>query len=422
MTRLPLLLLSLAFAPDSQQAPAPSGTFQLGTIAVTGVRRYNDADVTRLSALTPGQPVTPPDLDAVVKQLSSTGLFASVRYRYVISGNRMDVTFEIEEPVWSMPVLFDNFVWLSDDELLAAVKQKVPSFDGTLPVNAEVTVHMTGVLQRVLDERRIRGRVEFAFHNNQTTGRNQYLFSVKDTGLAVCAVRVTGASVIAESQLVEAAVELTRRDYSRLYLTELANGTLRTMYRQRGYWRAEFRDPVATLGTAPGACSGVTVTLRVDEGVPYTWERADWTGASTIAAKDLDGLLGMKAGDVADVTKIEDGLRRVRSGYRQRGFMQQRSTMNPQPDEAARRLTLGVAIDEGPQFRMGELTISGVSEQEAAELRKKWRLKAGDVYDDAYAQQFRSENGNPARRLTLELALDAAKRIINLKIVATARR
>ena len=41
----------------------------------------------------------------------------------------------------------------------------------------------------------------------------------------------------------------------RLYLTELANGTLRTMYQQRGYWRAEFRDPIATLGTAPDACA-----------------------------------------------------------------------------------------------------------------------------------------------------------------------
>ncbi len=57
-----------------------------------------------------------------------------------------------------------------------------------------------------------------------------------------------------------------RRDYSRLYLTDLTNGTLRTLYRQNGYWRAEFREPLATIGTAPGACEGVTATLRVDEG------------------------------------------------------------------------------------------------------------------------------------------------------------
>jgi outer membrane protein assembly factor BamA len=354
--------------------------------------------------------------------MSSTGLFASLKYRYATSGNRLDVTFDIEEPKWSMPVVFDNFVGLKDEELLAAVKQDVPTFDGTLPVNSEVTSFMTGVLQHLLDERHIKGRVEFALHNNQTTGKSQYLFSVKGTGLGVCALRVTGASVIPESQLVEAAAELTRRDYSRLYLTELANGTLRTMYQQRGYWRAEFRDPIATLGTAPEACAGVSVTLRVDEGAPYMWDRAEWRGVSTITTKELDAALGLKPGDVPDLTKIETGLRQVRGAYRHLGYMQQRSTMTPKPDDATRRLVLDVTVEEGPQFRLGEITITGMSDQDADALRKKWTLKAGDIYDDSFIQQFRKENGSPTRRLTLEPAIDAARKVIDLKMMAAARQ
>jgi outer membrane protein assembly factor BamA len=333
----------------------------------------------------------------------------------------MDVTLEIEEPAWTMPVMLDNFIWLSDDELKAAVQQDVPTYDGTLPTNAEVTNYMTGTLQRILDQRKIRGRVEFALHNNAATGRNQYLFSVKDTGLTVCALRVAGAAAIPESQLLEAASGLMSREYSRLYLMEVANVALRNMYRQKGFWAAEFREPAATIGSAPPACAGVTATLRVDEGVAYAWERAEWTGASVLKAPELDRLLGMKAGEAADLTKIETGLREVRGAYRQRGYMRQRSTMAPKPDPATRRLTLGVTIDEGPQFRMGELVITGMSDAEAEALRKKWRLKAGDVYDDAYAQQFRSENGTPARRLTLQPSLDAERRVVDLRIVATPR-
>lgn len=424
MTPLLLLLASFALGSDSRQvAPtsAPTPAFQLGAITATGARRYSEADVTRLSALKSGQLITSSDLDAVVKQMAATGLFANLRYRYVTSGNRLDVTFEIDEPAWTMPVILDNFIWLSDEELLAAVRQHVPTFDGTLPINAEVTTFMTGVLQRILDERRIRGRAEFALHNSMITGKTQYLFSVKDTGLGICALRVTGAAAIPEGKLVEAASELMRGEYSRLYLKELANGTLRTMYRQSGYWRAEFRDPLATVGTVPGACAGVTATLPVDEGVPYAWERADWTDSSVMTSKELDALLGMKAGELADVTKIEAGLRRVRDAYRQRGFMRQRSSMNPKPDDSTRRLTLGVTIDEGPQFRMGVLTMTGMSDQDAEAMRKKWRLKAGDVYDDVYAQEFRRENGSPTRRLSLEVALDTAKRTLDLKIVATPR-
>ena len=418
---LPLLLFSLVLNSEPQQPPA-TAEFQLGLVSVTGVSRYTPDEVARLTALKLGQPVRLSDLDTIVTQLSSTGLFASVNYRYVTTGSRLDVTFEIEEPRWSMPVILDNFVWLRDEELLAAVRQRVPTFDGTLPVNPEVTSYMTSVLQHLLDERQIRGRVEFTLHNNQTTGKNQYLFSVKGTGLGVCALRVTGASAIAESELVAAAAELTRRDYSRLYLTELANGTLRTMYQQRGYWRAGFRDPIATVGTGPDACSGVSVTLRVDEGAPYLWDRAEWRGVSAITTQELDAALGLKPGEVADVTKMETGLRQVRGVYRHLGYMQQRSAMTPRPDDATRRLVLDVTIDEGPQFRLGELTITGTSDQDADALRKKWTLKAGAIYDDSYVQQFRRENGTSSRRLTLEPTIDAARKVIDLKIVAAARQ
>ena len=94
---LPLLLLSLVWAPDRQQPPAPA-EFQLGAVSVTGVSRYAAAEVTRLSALKAGQPVRLSDLDTTVKQMASTGLFASLKYRYATSGNRLDVTFDIEEP------------------------------------------------------------------------------------------------------------------------------------------------------------------------------------------------------------------------------------------------------------------------------------------------------------------------------------
>ena len=92
------------------------------------------------------------------------------------------------------------------------------------------------------------------------------------------------------------------------------------------------------------------------------------------------------------------------------------------PDDATRRLVLDVTVEEGPQFRLGELTIAGMGDQDADALRKKWTLKAGDIYDDSFIQQFRRENATPTRRLTLEPAIDAARKVIDVKIVAAARQ
>ena len=92
------------------------------------------------------------------------------------------------------------------------------------------------------------------------------------------------------------------------------------------------------------------------------------------------------------------------------------------PDDATRRLVLDVAVEEGPQFRLGELTMTGMSDEDADALRKKWTLKAGAIYDDSYVQQFRRENGTSTRRLTLEPAIDGPRKVIDLKILAAARQ
>jgi hypothetical protein len=53
---------------------------------------------------------------------------------------------------------------------------------------------------------------------------------------------------------------------------------------------------------------------------------------------------------------------------------------------------------------------------------RKWTLKAGNLYDDAYIQQLRKQNGTPTRRLTPEPAIDAARRVIDLKNTGAARK
>jgi hypothetical protein len=53
------------------------------------------------------------------------------------------VTFTIEEAEWTMPVLLDNFVWFKDDEIVTALRQRIPSFDGTAPILEGVTGRRT---------------------------------------------------------------------------------------------------------------------------------------------------------------------------------------------------------------------------------------------------------------------------------------
>jgi outer membrane protein assembly factor BamA len=288
-----------------------AGSFTLAKIEVIGLARYAPADVIAVAGLRTGQTIVPAGLDGVARRLAETGLFTSVKYRYVTAGSQLSLTLELAEEAWTIQVVFDNFVWFSDDELTSIVRRTVPSFDRTAPANAGITTFIAQQLQRALDSRGIAGRVEFTPFVDLRSNVKQHVFAVKDAGTAlrICALRFDGASPAFADELQRAAA-LTGTEYSRVFTDGLTNGTLRQIYRRRGYWKAEFAPPLAAAASA-GGCGGVVVTLSVTEGVAYAWDRADWSGASAMATTDLDQALGMKTGEVADVFKIDAGLQRM---------------------------------------------------------------------------------------------------------------
>jgi outer membrane protein assembly factor BamA len=416
-----LLPIAVVLLTASRQAPTASD-LRLGSVAVTGTQRYTPHEVAQVSRLEIGQSVTTADVAAAAARMAGTGLFKSVKYRYATTGRQMTVTFDIEEATWTVPVVFDNFVWFSDEQLIAALRPEVPSFDGTAPETPGISDLMVGTLQHLLQTSHIGGRVDFEVHLNLQTKAKQYVFSVKDPGLKMCALHVDGASVLPERQLLEAAASAMTTDYSRSYLTDLSNGTLLQMYRQRGYWRAAFRPLSAAIHSAP-ACSGADVTLHVDEGAAYAWDRAEWSGNTALTPKDLDAVLGMKSDEVADVSRIEAGLRHVHTAYGTHGYLLESDTATPRLDDATHRAVFQIGIVEGPQFRMGTVEVTGLSASDAANLKKKWRLQPGDVYDNSYPGQFETAEvvpflrraGSLLRVPPPETVVDVERRVVDVR-------
>jgi outer membrane protein assembly factor BamA len=130
--------LVLAAASPIVQAPPASDSFRIDGIEVTGGKRYASAEIAKLSGLAIGQSIRVPELAIAANRLAETGLFKSINYRYVTTAARITVTFEFDEADWIVPVVFDNFVWFPDKELIAGVARAVPSFDGNAPATEGV--------------------------------------------------------------------------------------------------------------------------------------------------------------------------------------------------------------------------------------------------------------------------------------------
>ncbi|PYS55594.1 MAG: hypothetical protein DMF76_25760, partial [Acidobacteria bacterium] len=143
----------------------------LRRVEVVGLKRLNAQQVVDLSGLKVGDTTKRDAIDAAAQKLMDSGLFKKLGYHMSIKGNEAVVTFEVEEAARNLPVVFENFVWFSEQEIARAIRQDVPFFDGTAPEAGATADKIAAALRRLLSQKNIPGQVEFLPYVDTATGK-----------------------------------------------------------------------------------------------------------------------------------------------------------------------------------------------------------------------------------------------------------
>src|ERR1044071_5853750 len=107
---------------------------KIAAIETEGLQTLKTETVVATSGLKIGDAFSVEATDAAAERLVSSGLFKKVAYRTRTVGGNITITFQLEEVKGqASPVVFDNFIWFSDEELAAAIVREVPSFNGSAP-------------------------------------------------------------------------------------------------------------------------------------------------------------------------------------------------------------------------------------------------------------------------------------------------
>ena len=381
-----ILLATVAFAQTTQK---------IARIEIEGLQTLTTETVIATSGLKIGDAFTVEAADAAAERLVNSGLFKKVGYRTRFAGADVTITFQLEELKGkSSPVVFDNFIWFSDEELSTAIKREVPAFNGSVPDAGETTEAIKKALQNLLAERKLPGQVEY----NMT--EHEHLFRVEGVPMKICTFHFPGAQSVSEQKLIQATRSSMDLEYSRQAAKTFPKYGLYPIYRELGHLRASFGAPVAK----PDAeCEGVDLTIPVNEGPKYSWAKAEWSGNQVLPANELDAALGMKPGEAANGKKFDKGLSEVEKAYGKHGHIQAQMKPTPEYDDAAPSVIFKIVVNEGPQYRMGTIEFKGFSADDAATLGKRWALKSGAVYDRSYAGRFfRAEAVEVTTRLANE--------------------
>ena len=417
-----------AAARAQQQPQAAPQTIKLERIEFKGLERVKEAEAVEKSGLRAGQVVDIDAVEAAAGRLLESGLFANLGYKLKGSTDKAVLTFEVVESRPTTPVRFDNFVWFTDEELTAAVRRKVPAFDGTAPESGGVTEQIKAALEELLRERGVQGAVEYTLSTDPSGRKVEHLFGVKGGLLRVCKLSFTGARAVPEETLVTKSGGIFDNDFSRAYTAGFVESNLLPLYHERGYLRAAFGPPKATPAASP-ECKGVALSMDVDEGSVYVWDKAAWEGAAAFTEQELNAALGMRSREVANAVKIAKALAQVRRAYGRRGYLAVRVRPEAEFDDSARTVSYRFRIEEGAQYRMGDLAITGLDEAVTNNIRGRWRLLHREVFDEGYVDEFvrksvpefqreaaRAGNPLPALKVESRVTPDNERHIVNVAL------
>jgi outer membrane protein insertion porin family len=201
---------------------------------------------------------------------------------------------------------------------------------------------------------------------------------------------------------------------------------IRELYLQRGYYMADVEYELHR--DSPGE---VDVYFRVHENSKVEIRRVNFTGNKNVTDAELRGVMLTQPGDIFSAltssgTYREDVFQRdimmIQGYYFDRGYINVK-VGDPRMELSSDRhsMYITVAIEEGQQFRIGELDVKGELLDSRESYLKRLQAKPGDVFNRTQVAQdvqniaeLYKDKGFAYVNSTPETRVDDKKRIVDL--------
>lgn len=379
-------LLAVPAGARVTRAQDANASGKLASVKVVGSARYKSELLAPETGLSAGTTVTKADLQNGADRLARCGLFTNVNYRFFDTDAGVAAEYQVTDGP-TLPVWFDNFPWFTDEELNADLKKEIPIFDGTAPGGGSVLHEMTNALERLLATKGVTSAVSAAQMTAPVTERHVEQFHVDNASLTIGAMEFSDPVAKNDRGLQQRLGDVVGQPYSRTLVQLFEFEQVRPIYAANAYLRAKFGEPVAHV-TGEGSAARVTITAPIESGPQFAWNGVVWSGNITETSAMLNPIVTLKNGDAADGMKIEALWDAVRDEYARNGFLDMTLTPVPQFDDFAKKVSYNVAINEGTQFRMGKLVLTGLSVEGEKRIRAAWGIAPGAVFNKEIYEKF----------------------------------
>jgi outer membrane protein assembly factor BamA len=384
---LPISVFLFCATLPGQKTNQSKLSYKLLSVHVKGQNQFKEDQIVAASGLKLGQFAGEEEFKQASQKLGETGLFTNLTYSYHYSTAGCDLELQVAENDKLVPILFDNFVWFTDDDLLKMLRARLPLFDGRVPPGGNLTDQISGALTALLSERKIFGEVQYLGFGPLDGPIESYAYSVKLHPVVVRNMDFPGAAPDEIPALQAAARPLSGQEYLRTRMRVQERLNFLPVYRSRGYLRAKFEDAQAKVAE-DGSQTLVDVSFPVTPGLQYKLTDLQFAGNTVFAPDQLRPLVRLKNSEPANAVQLSEDVEQIEKLYGTKGYLAAHITPTPTMDDAGSSVHYQLAVSEGDLYHMGELSIDGIPLENAKKMIAQWQLKKGDPYDASYLAKF----------------------------------
>jgi outer membrane protein insertion porin family len=374
------VLLAMPFAaPFSGLSSMAHAQGVVRSIEVEGNRRVEADTVRSYLQFSVGDPYDPAKVDASLKALFSTGLFADVS---IYQQGSTAVVQVIENPVVNQ-VAFEGNSEVDTDTLRNEVQLKPRSVFTRARAQSDV--------QRILDVYTRQGRFAASVEPKiieLEQSRVNVVFEIVEGGATkVKGINFVGNHAFNDEQLRDI-ISTTQSGWfdflkgSSIYDPDRMNldrELLRQFYLKNGYADARITAANADLDRDG---SGFVITFAIEEGDQYNFGAVQVeNGLAGLDPSLISGEILTDQGDIYNAADVDKSVERLTLATAEQGYPFARVRPRAVPDPMSRTIAVTYAIDEGPRVYIERINVIGNTRTKDHVIRREFRLAEGDAYN-----------------------------------------
>lgn len=368
----------------------PAQNFTVPPITFEGAPAYSQADLLKVTGLTPGETSTQDALQAAAQHLGDTGLFSDINF----ASNEKGLLFTLKPMPDSnlLPATFTNFVWWSPSELTTALKARVPLYTGVVPTTGNFQNSIISALKAMVAEKGVTANV-VAIANSAQPGAapTSIGFAIESPQVRVHTLTLVYASPTMQPRLDPVIKSQTDQPFDANTTRTTITNALTSAYHDAGYL-----DVAVNLAQAPPQVTpnsvDVAFTATLKEGQPYQLFQLNWPGSDVISTADFNKQVKMKPGDMASEAALNQSLSIITAAYFAKGFQDAKVKASPTFDHLSHHVSYTITVDPGTQYHIHSVKALGLSAEQQKQFDSAWHMNPGDFYDTNYLTNFLHNN------------------------------